>query len=275
VVVTGEYGKGGVFEWLKNNTPVTSCYDCPLTVPEYGILASWGLGSKLYYLAHRPSVATAFGWEAHGIYEISGFLTTGNPAIAYDIATRNRARYILIRDEDYNFEFGIAKDGVKKGKLPPGTVSVPDPDGSVYQRLKYFDGSAISSKVRFLPALGNYRLVHESSEQFDTPVMPVSHYKVFEVVPGAMATGVCLPGDPVTLTLSLRTSTGRTVPFSDRTEADAAGRFSFRVPYATGTRQGDTVPLGKYAVSCGRQSSYSFAVSEEMIVRGGTVSLAK
>lgn len=271
VVAEGEFGRHGVFEWLRINTPQTSGYDSPRKTPEYGILSSWGLGSKIYYLARRPAVATAFGWEAHGIYEISGFLATGNPLIAYEIARRNSARYILMRDENYNLDFEIAKDGVGKGKLPAGTVDLPDQTGSVYQRLKYFDGSAFSSSVRFVPAISNFRLLYESDMQFDTPMMKVSHYKIFEAVPGAVIKGRCRPGEAVSIAISLRTSTGRTIPFSDKKSADASGNFEFRVPYSTGIRQGDTEPAGKYRIVCGNGEGYTVDVSEKAVMNGETV----
>jgi dolichyl-diphosphooligosaccharide--protein glycosyltransferase len=275
VVTVCENGKNSVFEWLRRNTPPTSYYDNPTKAPEYGILSSWGLGSKIYYLAHRPAVATAFGWEAHGLYEIAGFLATGNPGIAYEIARRNRVRYVLLRDEDYGFEFRIAKDGVTKGKLPAGTVNDPDPAGSMYQRLKYFEGSSHGSRTRFIPALNNYRLLNESSMQFDTPTRKVSHYKIFEVVPGAVVKGQCMPGDFVSIELPLITSTGRTLPFSDKKNADDNGKFEFRVPYSTGLRQGDTVPKGKYKVNCRGVEKYSFDVHENAVTEGETISLAR
>ena len=85
--------------WIREQTPPTSHFNQPLEKPEYGVLADWGLGAHIVYRAQRPSVATNFGWETHGLYETSTFLTHTKPSAAERILADNGVRFILLKDE--------------------------------------------------------------------------------------------------------------------------------------------------------------------------------
>lgn len=268
LLAQGEFGAHGILSWIRSNTPPTSHYYLPTQTPEYGILAEWGLGSKIYYLAQRPAVATAFGWEAHGIYDVGGFFVTDTPEIAYGIALRNKAKYVIVSRLGYESYLHIARQGVARGVLAAGTLPRYDEASSLYKRLLFYDGSAISVKERLFPALSNYRLVHEVAPSFASAVGNISYYKLFEVVPGAVINGVCPPNSGVTVDGLFKTANARSLRFSDRAQADSQGDFSFRVPYANDQRQGSTEPLGRYVITCGERVTRSVTVPEEAVRNG-------
>jgi len=270
----GLYGENGALEWIKDNTPNTSYYLRPTRQPEYGILANWDLGAKIYYLAERPAMATAFGWETHGLYEQALFMTTEQPEIAYSIIRDNRIQYVLLRAfEKLRTDFSIARDGEAKNRLPRGISGNFNPQISVYDRLMYGDGSAHAIANGFIPALGNYRLVFETDYLAENKDLrsPVSYFKVFEAVRGAEITGKGMPGTMVSLRLPLMTSMKRTLLFQDMTMTDKEGFFHFRVPYATDWQQGETEPMGQYVISGSGPGDISVKVTETEVEGGLTV----
>ena len=270
----GLYGNNGALEWIKDNTPNTTYYLRPTRRPEYGILADWDLGAKIYYLAERPAMATAFGWETHGLFEQALFMTTGQPEIAYSIVRDNRIRYILLRAfENLRTDYSIARDGEAKDRLPRGITGNFNPQFSVYNRLMYGDGTALKSSDDFIPALGNYRLVFETSYLVEKKGLqfPVSYFKVFEAVRGAEIRGKGKPDTMVAISLPLMTSLKRTLLFQDMTMTDKKGFFHFRVPYATDWKQGDTMPMGQYIISGGGLGDVSMKVTGTEVDEGLTV----
>lgn len=277
LVKHGLLGKGGALPWIRDNTPKTSYYFDPQGFPEYGILAAWYLGARIYHVAERPAMATAFGWETHGFYEHCAFMTTERPEVADSILKKNRIRYVLIDTfENYlKHAFEIAADGRKKGKLERGAVDVYRPELTMFYRLKYNDGVSYDTPERHVPALGNLRLLFESSLAAKTrdPKLTVSYYKVFEAVPGARIVGKGKPESRVHIRMPLLTSRNRLMYFYDVTAADRDGNFSFHVPYSTEGKQGDTVPLGKYAISGGGIKGSEITIRESDIIEGRTINL--
>ncbi|MBT0663426.1 hypothetical protein KI809_03845 [Geobacter pelophilus] len=266
----GEYGRSGVFEWIRKNTPQTSYYLNPQREPEYGILAPWRFGAKLYYLAQRPSVTTAFGWEAHGLYEIGGFMATDKLEVAAQIASLNRVRYLLAVPDEFAPYYRLAADGVRKGVLPAETLGTVDGTGSMLQRLATHDGSSYPMGGGYVTASQRYRLVYETPNPADMGAEN-SFYKVFEVVPGAVIYGRCGAGNAVGLEMPLRTSSGRLLRYTDRAITNEQGEFLFRVPYATDVRQGDTLPLDSYSLSCSGGALRKVSVPEQAIASGLTI----
>ena len=273
----GLYGQDGVLAWLRDKTPPTSYWLNPVRRPEYGVLARWSLGAKIYQLARRPAVATGFGWEAYGFYQEAGFWAAVDESKAQAIIREAKIRYVLAQAvHDLHTDYLVASQGQQRGKLPPGTVPpVFNPGRTLQNRLMMADGSVMKSGGELLPALGTLRLVHES-DYLATPANGtapgLSYYKVFEAVTGAMVTGRAAPGERVILDLDLQTGRGRRFPYLTLTYAGPDGQFSVRVPYATGVRQGDTQVLGDYAVYLGQERQGSLAVSESDIESGRTLS---
>ncbi|NVN99875.1 MAG: glycosyltransferase family 39 protein [Geobacteraceae bacterium] len=258
--------------YLRENTPVTSYYSNPTKTPEYGVLSEWGLGAYICYQAQRPTVATNFGWETHGLYESVSFLTASDPQFALDLLSRNRVRYLLLSDisaslpnfrkialqEKSPYKVEISKSGFK-------------PLATIYYRLYIQDGSAFKVGDADLPALSGYRLVHETaSGNIDPVVGNVSHYKIFEKVPGALIVGAVSPSSRVFLQASFKSSSGRVLTYTDWVDAEKDGQYSFRMPYSTTGNNGDLVPVGSCTISTGTRR-FTVDVSESEVMAGSRI----
>ncbi len=233
--------------WLRQNTPPTSHYTHPLQVPEYGVLAEWGLGAYISCQAERPTVATNFGWETHGLFESAAFLVQSDPLLATLLLNENRVRYLLLSDVTGQLpkfraiaEYGMDKKGIKP--LAPFV-----PLATMYYRLYIQDGSAYAVQGVEHAALGRYQLIYESVGQAPEQVKgTISHYKIFEYVPGAELAGKANPESFVTVELPLRTRNGRRFQYRDRVAVKTDGTFSVRVPYATSGGASDVSAEGDY-----------------------------
>jgi len=121
------------------------------------------------------------------------------------------------------------------------------------------------------PALGQYRLLYESPGSFHDPVVgEVSHYKIFEIVTGALIKGQAVAGERVELSLQLDSPRGRRFTYQDWNIADGGGVFTFRVPYATGIRNGAFIPVTDYQVVTAK-SVFSYKVNESDLLTGREV----
>lgn len=259
--------------WLREKTPATSFYHTPYQRPEYGVLADWELGAYIDYLARRPTVATNFGWETHGLFESAAFLTSQDPRDAEKILRHNGVRYVFLSQVAGNLPRlrAIAEFGVRKKNLH---VSLPQPFkplATMYYRLYVQDGSAYRVGGSSEQALGTYRLVYESANGSVDPVAGfVSHYKIFELVPGALLHGRGKAGEVVEIGLRLQSPAGRGFFYHDSTVANSAGEFTFRVPYATASKSGEVQPAGTYRIKAGK-SGFTAEVNDADLLAGAVV----
>ena len=250
-----KYDLMAALRWLRDNTPPTCCFERPDRIPEYGVLADWGLGAHIVNVAQRPTLATNFGWEIHGLYESAAFQTLGDPAAAANILRENRIRYLLLNQMigSVDDDRAMAEYAVQKGFLHlPGGYSL---QRSMWYRLLVKDGGAYESGASFFFALGTYRLLYESANTYLYPgTGEVSHFKIFERVPGALISGSGPVGGTVELELPINSPIGRILTYRDRTTVGADGRFTLRVPYATTVSSGILRPLDDYRVRVAGQS---------------------
>lgn len=274
----GLHGKHGVLEWLKQKTPTTSYWLNPVQKPEYGVLARWSIGAQIYHIAQRPSLSTAFGWEAYGFFQEAGFWATEEESKALAIIQEAKVRYVVAQAaHDLKTDFDEVLFGQGRGTLPPDFAApVFRPERTMQARLMKGDGSIMKDGSGIVPALASFRLVYESdylAAKAGGASTDLSYYKVFEVVPGALLSGTVTGGVPVTLMLEVQTSRQRKMTYLSQTLADENGAFSLRLPYSTTGRQGDSLPLGDYALYVGQERKGTIAVSEADVVNGGTISL--
>lgn len=197
--------------WLRDHTPETSGYFDASASPEYGVLARWGEGHFITYVARRPAVVGNFGDDLgreHFLLARSFF--GAEPERAAEILEALRVRYVVIRAMNENREMA--------------------------KRLYRSDGSR----------LGRYRLVHEVRPMAGGDV---PSYKVFEFVKGAEWVGRAPPRALVRAELDLVTSLGRETRYETVAQADGAGRYRLRLPYATGAVAGSVRSASRYRVT--------------------------
>jgi dolichyl-diphosphooligosaccharide--protein glycosyltransferase len=163
-----------------------------------------------------------------------------------------------------------------------GTQTVPGERyfNTMEARLHIFDGDGLKQyrMVHETPAANTaesgYKQVYNVLFGGDVEVVNTGYVKIFEYVDGATITGQAPEGEEVTITNTIRTTTGRTFEYSQSTTA-TDGTYEFVVPYSTegpmtGQTQFDTAPTGSYKVSFG-DTTESVRVSESAVLNGGEI----
>ncbi len=215
--------------WLRQNTPETSGYFDSRLEPEYGVLARWGEGHFIKYAARRPTVIGNFGDDlGRDHFLLARSFFSAEPGRAEEILEALRVRYVVIRSMSES--------------------------RSMAKRLFRRDGSR----------LGRYRLVYEARALSGTQA---PSYKVFEFVKGAELAGGAPAGSLVVAELDVLTNLGREIRFEMVTEADKAGRYRLRLPYATRGGPESTQIAAHYQIRVGDRRKE--AVLEEVHVQQG------
>jgi asparagine N-glycosylation enzyme membrane subunit Stt3 len=243
--------------WLRENTPPTSGWLDPAREPEYGILSAWSAGHVLRYAARRPLVRDNFGDDvgAEGFQQgLAYFL--GPQSRAADTLDRLRVRYVVVQPQ-------LAWEGEPAGRL------------SMFERLYLHDGSRIPSPGNpagppLAPGLERHRLVYESEHVRLEGFPEQPSFKVFEYVPGARLGGRTQPGALIEVRLELRTNRDRSLAYQTAREADASGRYAFRLPYATRGGPPAVRTHFHYTISCWRDRE-RVVVDEAQIQSGAEI----
>jgi dolichyl-diphosphooligosaccharide--protein glycosyltransferase len=204
--------------WLQANTP-SAGERSPATRADWSILTHWGDGTKIAYLANRPTIVGAF---YHSDYA-QGFndgmaLLYGSGPVEPEMARRT-IRYIAIPALTVSSQEGFQR-------FVKGSTTQPP----LYARLYDSHGAAIGDQARTLPALGRYRLVHESPQTATRRGTEVAAFKIFQRVPGARLTGGC--STRATLAkIRVTSDQGRQFDYVDSAQCEN-GRWEIRAPYA-------------------------------------------
>lgn len=236
----------GVALWLEAATPPTPGWMGGPGEPGYGVFAPPEAGPVIRYVGRRPTAVDGFG--ASGESELGGPFWSGPLARANSLLEERRVRYVVTRSGDLR--------------------SAAYPKNSVYRTLVQRDGSAGPPGVP-APAARRFRLMYESARLRPGAQQPPL-YRIFEFVPGASIEGRAAPGSGIELSLDLLSHGVRELSYTDRTRADARGRFRFVVPYANRGEPGRVKPTGPYTVSCGVES-VRVVVRERQVRRGEAV----
>ena len=239
--------------WLRAHSPETSGWLAPGPPPEYGVLGPWGWGHTLRYAAQRPMVQDNFGDDVgtEGWDAAEAYFRAESEFAGLAVLERLRVRYVVV---------GPTGSGHGKG-YPPA---------SLFSRLRRQDGgpAPASSGESLLGAssLSRHRLVYESEPLGGAGAPP--YVKLFEVVPGARLVGSAEPGAVVEARLGLRTGR-RELRFVARAAADAGGRYSLVLPYASGAG-GEVESAAHYELRSGGKVAEA-SVTEEQVQRGERV----
>lgn len=218
--------------WLRRNTPETSGFLDSRQTPEYGVLARWGEGHFIKYVARRPTVMGNFGDDLgreHFLLARSFF--TAEPSRAEEILESLGVRYLVIRS-------------MSESRVMAKTLFVRD-------------GSR----------LGRYRLLYEVRPRRGGDV---PSYKLFEFVKGAKLSGRAPPRSLVKAELDLTTNLGRETRFETVTESDATGHYRLRLPYATRGYPGSITTAERYQIRVG-DTREGVAIDESAVQQGASV----
>jgi asparagine N-glycosylation enzyme membrane subunit Stt3 len=241
--------------WLRAHSPPTSGWLDAGAAPEYGVLAPWGWGHALRYAAQRPMLQDNFGDDvgAEGFDAAETYFRAESEFAGLAVLEPLRARYVVV---------GPTGSGHGRGYPPT----------SLFSRLRRQDGGPAPGGGSRLggSSLSRHRLVYESAPLGAPGATP--YLKLFEVVRGARLAGAADPGAEIEAQLAAQRaarSRGRERRFWARAAADAAGRYSLVLPYATGA-QGDVETAARYLLRSGGKVAEA-SVTEEQVQRGERV----
>lgn len=269
--------------WMKSATPATSHFLEPWKKPEYGVMARWEFGGWIEHMAQRPSVATVYGMETHGLIESAAFFLATDEKEFLDIIDRNNVRYfILSKTLGALPEYAAILGQDSSGYL----VTKPDETGNpvwvtgekffklVQTGLYMLDGQSAETPIPF-KGIGGVRLVYESPSASDVRGFAgeIKQFKVFERVKGAKLVGRARPGEKVVLVGTVVTNQGRSFQTIRETTADSTGRFVIQAWYPT-VNQGEfkTGVDGAYILKIGNAGK-GLLVSEDDVINGAVLEL--
>lgn len=269
--------------WMKSATPETSHFLEPWKKPEYGVMARWEFGGWIEEIAERPSVATVYGIETHGLVDSAEFFLSTDEKEFLDIIDRNDVRYFILSKT-----LGALPEYAEiLGRDPAGYLrTVVDASGRpvwetgekffqlVQTNLYMTDGQPTAEPIPF-KGVNGVRLVYESPSASDVRGFAgeIKQYKVFERVKGAKLVGKARPGTAVVLAGTVVTNQGRQFQTVRETRADSTGRFVVEAWYPTvNAGEGRVGVDGAYMLKIGNAGK-GFVLSEEDIINGAVLEL--
>jgi asparagine N-glycosylation enzyme membrane subunit Stt3 len=253
-------------EWLASQ---------PVRVGREAVVGPWSYGHLVQYYADRPVVSSPFGTEGgpRAMADEAQFWFAKDEADAEAVLSRRRAGYVLLTAV-------LPESTTMHGFAPPGT---PPPvrlsrhlvrglhteDTEQFWKLVpirlYYDDGAITP---FAPAIGGFRLVYETPRRGPDGSPLETNWTVFEPVPGARLEVVAAPGAGVQTSVEFETNAGRRSAWRAEVRADASGRASLRLPYASGWN--GAVFAREYEISDGRRTE-RLVVHEASVALGGAL----
>jgi len=228
--------------WLRENTPPTSGYLDPGASPEYGVLAPWGYGHLLKYVAQRPTVVGNFGDDVgeRNLRRTEAYFRSGEPD-ASRILDDLQARYVVVE-----------------------TLAAAGP------RQRARDAMRSRLSVDDSPGLARHRLLWESPLGPSPQAPPSSELRIFEYVRGAAVGGDARPGAQVRALLRYESNRGRRGVYETTVLADEDGRYLLRLPYATKGATAGVATDNAYVLRADGRTA-RLAISERAVLDGLTV----
>ena len=265
-------------KWLEASTPATSYYLEPSETPEYGVLSWWDYGNWIVYVGKRPAVSNNF---QTGVEDSARFFITDSEEEAKTIVEKLNVKYVitdtLMAEGKFSAIAEIAGKNigdyyeVKTTNENTGLKTVATPKQALLQseiyKLHKLDGTA----------LGNFRLIHESTinsteNESSKESNKENTVKVFEYVPGATLTGTVSPNQTVMATLELSSNTGRKFTYQKGDVADEKGSFEITVPYSTENTGNGVHATSAYSLTAGDNSTIAeIQVTENDILDGNKI----
>jgi asparagine N-glycosylation enzyme membrane subunit Stt3 len=245
--------------WLGQQTPPTAGWWDASQRPEYGLLAAWGDGHVLRYVARRPVVQDNFGDDVgeRSFALAEAYFSEPSEAEALRIAGDLRARYVVVRgggsghSRGYDARSQFAR--LHKLKGAAGSFGVPGGDEAIR-----------------VPALAHHRLIFDADAAWGPSDGSRPSYKVFEIVPGARIAGRASPGAEVAVVLRIAMGRRGRLVFSSETRAGPDGRYEIIVPYANDVPGREIRPGRSYELRSGSRA-VAVSVSDAEVRQGARV----
>ncbi len=250
----------------------------PATEGHEAVMASWTLGHAILYYARKPVVASPFGTEggAGAMEDFAAFYLADDPRAAEGILERRRVGFLVLENPRANVLSAekLASPGpplaVTLERRPEGAAMSVGPrfPRLVVSRLFYLDGLGGPAPGE---GLTGYRLLYEGPSRDPRGPSSEDRVKIYGVVPGCrLAVGAAEPGRPVIAAVKVRTNQGREFFFRTSAAADARGRATLRLPYASGPN-GEVEASDWLVESEGRRGFAS--PDERTVLAGGDLAL--
>ncbi len=244
--------------------------DLPVAPGREGVLAPWSLGHAIQYHAARPVLVSPFGTDvgASAMEDWGAFWYAPGPAEAEAVLARRRIGLVLmgnpLRESFHMQRFAPAgtPELREEGHDDPGLSPRPSDAYArlVPARLFFGDGDGLQG----------FRLLFEGRAASARRGRR-ERLEIFGAVPGArLEASGAVPGVAVRAQGSMRTNQGRRFAWAAEAVADANGRATLRLPYATGMN--GTVEAGPWTVTDGSGAA-TLAVAEDDVLRGAAVAV--
>jgi len=199
------------------------------------VLAAWGDGHLLRWIARRPVVQDNFGDDvgARNFALAERYFAATSEPEALAILAELRVRYVVVRETGSGHGRGYAPE-------------------SLFARLHWLKGTSGSlasgsetAAIR-VPALARHRLLVDALGRDARAGKSRPAYKLYEVVPGARVAGRAAPGALVTAQLPVHAGSAGRFVYAAETTADASGRYALTLPYANEGSLTDVSPAPRY-----------------------------
>ncbi|GFE57745.1 STT3 domain-containing protein [Geobacter sp. AOG1] len=230
--------------WLREHTPPAGDPLRPQQFPDYGVMARWDYGGWIETVAQRPSVATNYGTETHGMAEAASFMLARNDDEMAAVLRKNGVRYLIVDKVIGDIPMYARLIG-RQGHFfdrQPGNGNAYSPTAEAFDlvssRLFFADGSQRMLGGFTFRAVEGVRMVHESPSNAKVGGFPweVKRLKIYEFCPGTTIIVHARPGETVTISQPIETNQGRRFDYVNEKTASADGVVRFTLVYSR--RQG-------------------------------------
>ena len=260
------------FDWIKNNTPVTSGYYDDRK-PEYGILAYWDFGHLINYYAHRPVIANNM---QNGVKNMADIFSAKDEETAYRLCDDFAVKYVFIAPDRVIYPSSIDYwPAYKNQERAPGYRALPynverskDYDNWFYYWLKKDYGLRSRGDFR---TTSNFRIVFANAESSS----PTYSTMLFERVPGAKLILHGRPDSVAVVSLGFKVG-NRFFNYRKEKRVSDSGFVCFNLPYSCYFNNGIVSTGELYNISLvshetNKNSVGKVSIKEEDVVSGNIV----
>lgn len=269
--------------------------EAPIAQGQEAVLATWGMGHMIEWVADRPTVATNFGsylgedsyrFPARALLtetesELEGLLEerqVGHLVLTSD-TTENLPDMIARADGELAADYLGGRPGGWRGALKPRWFNTSMArlllSGSTLQT----EGSAAGA----VPAhpegpIDFLRLVHVSLDQDPTPalaglVSASARGWIWERVPGARLVAKGEAGEELRVRFEINFAKAKfRLTYEDSALVDSNGQATLRIPYATVGTNGDGRALAGASYRIGSKRG-ALTIDEQSVLAGGLIEL--